>query len=150
MSVTGSKGDKVLSFPVATQELSANGEKVSAYILGDGTLQELIITGTGKDMINALDVGFYASTWEGRRAAMTVSNINVWFPNSDGSLSKIKDYKPLKDAMTSELSEFSIFASTCVSLALSALQDGIPRDDTGELFCFVYLTKFIAPPINHI
>lgn len=148
IDVTCSTGEKVLQFPVAAQDLSANGEIVSAYIIGDGELQELTIIGTGKDMINALDVGFYASSWQGRRAAMTVSNINVWFPNSDGSLSKLKDYKPLTNVLTSEIKDdlgfFGFLAGSAVSVVMGTLSDGIPRDDTGTL-SFIYLTKFIDP-----
>ena len=150
MNVTGTGGEKVLSFPVAAQDLVANGEKVSAYIIGDGKLQELTITGTATDMMNALDVGFYASTWQGKRAAMTVSNINVWFPNDNGSLSKISEYSPLSNILKSELKDditglgASVLIGLGVPIVLGTISDGIPRDDAGSM-SFIYLTKFIDP-----
>ena len=148
MKVTGSQGDKVLTFPVSEQDLNANGEIVKGYVVGDGGFQELIIIGTTTDIVRALDVGFYASTWQGRRAAMTVSNVNVWMPNSDGSLSKIKDYKPLKNILTSEIKDdlgwAGFLAGTAVEVVMGTLSNGIPRDDQGSL-SFIYLTKFIDP-----
>ena len=150
--ITGSAGDKVLTFPVSEQDLNANGEIVKGYVVGDGGFQELRIIGTTTDIVRALDVGFYASTWQGRRAAMTVSNVNVWMPNSDGSLSKIKDYKPLKDILTSEIKDdlsgagfmAGFLAGTAVEVVMGTLSNGIPRDDQGTL-SFIYLTKFIDP-----
>ena len=149
IGTTGASGENVLTLPVSTLDLNANGEIVSAYVLGDGKLEELTITGTGKDMINALDVGFYASTWLGRRAAMTVNNINIWFPNDNGGLTKLKDYKPLKDVLTSEIKDdlawyLQGLAGTAVSIVMGTLSNGIPRDDEGTL-SFIYLTKFIDP-----
>ena len=56
--------------------LVVNGEKVDAYQVGaEGKLGTITIEGYAADMINAMDVGFYASTWNGKRAAMTVSNM---------------------------------------------------------------------------
>ena len=139
-----------MSFPVSAQSLNANGETVSAYILGDGDLQELTIIGTGKDIINALDVGFYASTWQGRRAAMTVNNLNVWLPNDNGGLTKISDYSALETVLKEELSDditgfgSSIIIGLGVPIVLGTLSNGIPRDDQGSL-SFIYLTKFIDP-----
>ena len=148
MTVTGSQGDKVLTFPVSEQDLNVNGEIVKAYVVGDGDFQELRVIGTTTDIVSALDVGFYASTWQGKRAAMTVSNVNVWMPNSDGSLSKIKDYKPLKNVLTSEIKDdlgyLGFMAGTAVDVVLGTLSNGIPRDDQGTL-SFIYLTKFIDP-----
>lgn len=148
MTVTGSQGDKVLTFPVSEQDLNVNGEIVKAYVVGDGEFQELRVIGTTTDIVSALDVGFYASTWQGKRAAMTVSNVNVWMPNSDGSLSKIKDYKPLKNVLTSEIKDdlgyLGFMAGTAVDVVLGTLSNGIPRDDQGTL-SFIYLTKFIDP-----
>lgn len=146
--ITGSDGDKVLTFPVSEQDLNVNGETVKGYVVGDGGFQELRIIGTTTDIVRALDVGFYASTWQGRRAAMTVSNVNVWMPNSDGSLSKIKDYKPLKNILTSEIKDdlgwAGFLAGTAVEVVMGTLSNGIPRDDQGTL-SFIYLTKFIDP-----
>lgn len=150
IGITGSSGEKLLSFPVSAQSLNANGETVSAYILGDGDLQELTIIGTGKDIINALDVGFYASTWQGRRAAMTVNNLNVWLPNDNGGLTKISDYSALETVLKEELSDditgfgSSIIIGLGVPIVLGTLSNGIPRDDQGSL-SFIYLTKFIDP-----
>ena len=148
MTVTGSQGDKVLTFPVSEQDLNVNGEIVKAYVVGDGEFQELRVIGTTTDIVNALDVGFYASTWQGKRAAMTVSNVNVWMPNSDGSLSKIKDYGPLKNILTSEIKDdlgwAGFLAGAAVDVVMGTLSNGIPRDDQGTL-SFIYLTKFIDP-----
>ena len=150
IGITGSSGEKLLSFPVSAQSLNANGETVSAYILGDGDLQELTIIGTGKDIINALDVGFYASTWQGRRAAMTVNNLNVWLPNDNGGLTKISDYSALETVLKEELSDditglgSSFVIGLGVPIVLGTLSNGIPRDDQGSL-SFIYLTKFIDP-----
>ena len=86
-------------------ELNVNGEKVNAYIVGEGgKAGKIIIEGTARDLINGMDVGFYASTWSGKKSAMTVSRINLWMPeyNSDGTLKKhtqIASYGPLQNAV---------------------------------------------------
>ncbi len=76
--------------PTATINGQAN---VPIYIVGDGNSGTLTLRGSTKDIINALDAGFYASTWSQRRSAMTISNINIWIEGY-----QIADYPALMEA----------------------------------------------------
>ena len=131
------------------RNVCANGEVVSAYELGNGANESLTIYGKTSDMVNALDVGFFASTWKDKPAAMTVSNIQVWFPRN-GSLVKLSEYTPLKDVLKTELKgdiswDFTgLLTSGAIELVLGSLSDGVPRDKDSSLD-FVYLTRFIDP-----
>lgn len=78
--------------------LSVNGESVSAYVIGDGASQSLSITGTLVDLLSALDVGFYASTWESYPSAMTVSCMQLWINGTP-----IGGYDPLLEVIADEL-----------------------------------------------
>ena len=86
---------------VAEATLDVNGESVKAYIIGNNqTKGSITIEGTVRDLINAMDAGFYASSWEGAPAAMAIENINMSMPeyNSDGSFKKhtqLSLYNPL-------------------------------------------------------
>ena len=83
--------------PVSTQPVNVNGEIVDAYIVPNG--KSLTIKGTVRDLINAFDAGFYASCWQGKKAAMTVTKINLEMPNyKNGTVSgytPIGSYDPL-------------------------------------------------------
>ena len=140
-----------------TSPLKVNGESIEkAWVVGDGISQTLTIQGYARDMIKALDVGFYASTLKGKDAAMTISKINIYLPDGDKE-NEIGSYTPLLDVIGTELEDdlrsvifgkdlgpdyFTIgLAKVAIALTVSG---GIPRDDTGAL-CFLYLTKFINP-----
>lgn len=96
-------------------------------------------------MINAMDVGFYASTWNGKRAAMTVSNMNVWLPYGNG-ISKFNEHQGLKDVLVSELKDDfgSTIAWAAVEGLIGGMSSGIPRDKSSS-FDFITLTQFIDP-----
>ena len=86
-----------VKMPVSTQPVNVNGEIVDAYIVPNG--KSLTIKGTVRDLINAFDAGFYASCWQGKKAAMTVTKINLEMPNyKNGTVSgytPIGSYGPL-------------------------------------------------------
>ena len=144
---------------MAETNLCVNGETLKAYVVGKtGELGTMTLTATGKEIINALDVGFYASTWKGQRSAMTVSNIDIWF-DKDNPDTQISKYQPLVDIIKTELAdditkkEYGLWGDVvpnwdlinlAVPIVLGVLEDGIPRDDSGFL-SFIYLTKFIDP-----
>ena len=126
--------------------LVVNGEKVDAYQVGaEGKLGTITIEGYAADMINAMDVGFYASTWNGKRAAMTVSNMNVWLPYGNG-ISKFNEHQGLKDVLMSELEDDfgSTIAWAAVEGLIGGMSSGIPRDKSSS-FDFITLTQFIDP-----
>lgn len=126
--------------------LVVNGEKVDAYQVGaEGKLGTITIEGYAADMINAMDVGFYASTWNGKRAAMTVSNMNVWLPYGNG-ISKFNEHQGLKDVLISELKDDfgSTIAWAAVEGLIGGMSSGIPRDKSSS-FDFITLTQFIDP-----
>ena len=140
-----------------TSPLKVNGESIEkAWVVGDGISQTLTIHGYARDMIKALDVGFYASTLKGKNAAMTISKINIYLPDGDKE-NEIGSYTPLLDVIGTELEDdirTVLFGKDLgpdhitIGLAKVAIavtvSGGIPRDDTGAL-CFLYLTKFINP-----
>ena len=128
--------------------VTVNGESVNAYIVGSDNLSgSLTLTATAAEMIKALDVGFYASTWKDKRAAMTVSKINVWFPDGN-KLYKISEYEPLEAVIKNELKDDMTGLSAAliylgVPIVMGTMSSGVPRDE-GTL-TFIYLTKFIDP-----
>ena len=92
-----SGSEKVFDMSQATAKtMTVNGQNITGYILGEGGKQEkLTVTGTVKDLMNALDVGFNASSWKGEKVAMTVNHINLWiegvqFANYDPFLKAIR------------------------------------------------------------
>ena len=126
-----------------------NGQaNVPIYIVGNGSKGTITITGSTKDIINALDVGFYASTWPGAPSAMTLSNINLWISGT-----QVASYQPLLDAMKKIIDDIlnpnddllgGIAAGGAWLIGKPVIQGmlnkGIPRD--GALLA---LTKFIDP-----
>ena len=126
--------------------LKVNGEKVNAYEVGaEGKLGTITLEGYAADMIKAMDVGFYASTWNGKRAAMTISNMNVWLPYGNG-ISKFNEHQGLKDVLISELEDDfgSTIAKAAVEGLIGGMSSGIPRDKSSS-FDFITLTQFIDP-----
>ena len=126
--------------------LKVNGEKVNAYEVGaEGKLGTITLEGYAADMIKAMDVGFYASTWNGKRAAMTISNMNVWLPYGNG-ISKFNEHQGLKDVLISELEDDfgSTIAWAAVEGLIGGMSSGIPRDKSSS-FDFITLTQFIDP-----
>ena len=124
------------------EKATINGQaNVPIYIVGDGSQGTITITGSAKDIINALDVGFYASTWPGASSAMTLSNINLWISGT-----QVADYKPLLDAvekiLKDQLGKWVGGAAWLVAEPIfkGMLNKGIPRDGT-----LLALTKFIDP-----
>lgn len=130
-------------------KLTINGETVDGYIIGDGSKKSIIVYGTAKDMINALDVGFYASVWKDRKGAMTLNNLDMELMYN-GQLTQLAKYKPLEDALVAEVKDDfgsgfmgAIATGAAVGLVMNSLKSGIPRDKETDL-TFLYLTKFIA------
>lgn len=138
------------------KEVIINGEKINTYVLHQtektvqtGFLQwekQLVghtidIKGNVKELLNALDAGFYASTWEGRPSAMTVSNINLWINGT-----QFINYKPLLDALQKNLAAQPGLGQIVAALwglakyaVIGMFENGIARD--GD----ISLTKFMDP-----
>ena len=57
-----------------------NGEDVEAYVLKGDSKQTITIQGTARDLVEALNVGYYVASFEGRNAAMNMDNLNIWMP----------------------------------------------------------------------
>lgn len=90
--------------PVASKTLNVNGEVVDAYVVGDGKEQTITLKGMVPDLINAFDVGFFASVWNNSKSAMTVSKINAWIHEDDNNEPiQIASYGPLDAAIREEL-----------------------------------------------
>lgn len=134
-------------------KLYVNGEELKAYIVGENNkVGGLIIRGVVRDLINALDAGFFASTWQGKKAAMTVDNINLWIPEYDNSgnvkkRTNFSEYGPLKEGAATAAYDmlgggfFGGLAYAAVYVAFPYLiEDGIPRE--GDM---LYLTRFMDP-----
>ena len=135
-----SNGKDMITMPVAATPLQVNGEKVDAYVIGDGALQTVKIYGTVVDLFKALDAGFYVSSWKDRPAAMTVSKINLWI---DGD--PFYSYEPLQNAIADEISgdHWALNGLTLwavVPLVMSTFEDGVTRDTD-----MMHLTQFIDP-----
>ena len=138
--------------------VSVNGQSnVPLYVVGgNGKSRDMILRGSTKDIINALDAGFYASTWKGMRAAMTISNIQLYI---DGY--QLSEYQPflagLKAALLPSIKKVTMGNEEWAEQAweegidlwitkIPPLKDwvvdmfkaGIPRDGT-----LLYLGKFI-------
>lgn len=160
-TVTMPEGTKV------TSPLTVNGESIEkAWVVGDGESQTLTINGYARDLIKALDVGFYASTFENEPAAMTIKNMNIWLqdPLANNEEKQIGSYTPLLNVIGTELEDDittkglekvdgewewvekpdDIVIGLAKLAILLSVNSGIPRDDSGSL-CFLYLTKFINP-----
>ena len=125
-----------------------NGQpNVPIYIVGDGEQGIISLSGSVKDIVNALDAGFYASTWPGQTSAMTLSNINLWISGT-----QIGSYQPLLDEMKeivySAIDKGQLGGGTLAGIAWGVakpilqnmLKNGIPRDGG-----MLNLTKFINP-----
>ena len=80
--LTGNAGDVIITSSVEPKTIKVNGQDVAAYILGnpDGTTGTITITGFLKDLMNALPIKFYASTWGNEPAVMTVNKVTAWIP----------------------------------------------------------------------
>ena len=127
--------------PVQETNLQVNGESVGAYIIGSDQIETLEIKGMATDLFKALDAGFYASTWDGKPAAMTVSNIHLWINGQP-----FNEYKDLKDALVKEIKKdhWLLYTTTACEIAVSYVMgkfdNGVPRDDE-----MIHLTQFIDP-----
>ena len=94
-----SGGNKVFDMSDATAKtMVVNGETITGYVLGEGGKESLTVTGTVKDLMNALDVGFNASSWKGQRTAMTVDHLNLWIEGT-----QFANYKPFLNAIKADL-----------------------------------------------
>ena len=94
-----SGGNKVFDMSDATAKtMVVNGETITGYVLGEGGQESLTVTGTVKDLMNALDVGFNASSWKGQRTAMTVDHLNLWIEGT-----QFANYQPFLNAIRSDL-----------------------------------------------
>ncbi len=98
------------------------------------------------DLINALDVGFYASAWNNQLSAMTVSRINFYIPEDDGKLVHFTDYEDLTDVMETEVKgDHKLLSSStacwaAVGIVMLTIKGGVNRDDG-----LLTLTQFINP-----
>ena len=84
---TGNANDIVITTSVQPETIKVNGQDVQAYVLGapkdkNGkyTTGTITITGFFKDLINALPVKFYVSTWNDTPAVMKVNKVTAWIP----------------------------------------------------------------------
>lgn len=138
----------------SAQQINVNGEQLYAYVIGNGKEETLTIQGKVVDLINAFDVGFYASVWNGMKSAMTVTKMNAWIHETgeDGKSTRtqIADYAPLINAIRTELADDKLvgtllwvikFDVTDIALGLvtAMLSSGVEREGTFGL------TKFIQP-----
>ena len=136
-----SNGENILTMPVPETNLQVNGESVGAYIVGSDQIETLEIKGMATDLFKALDAGFYASTWDGKPAAMTVSNIHLWINGQP-----FNEYKDLKDALVKEIKRdhWLLYTNSACEIAVSYVMgkfdNGVPRDDE-----MIHLTQFIDP-----
>ncbi len=134
------------------QTINVNGESLSAYIIGNGKEETLTIQGKVVDLINAFDVGFYASVWNGKKSAMTVTKMDAWiYEDGKEKPTQIASYQPLVNAIKSELADdklvgsllFGLIKFDVTDLALrlvtAMLSAGVEREGTFGL------TKFIQP-----
>ena len=156
-AVTGTPAFVTMVSNTTNPDLIYNGETVSAYVVGtsganDGKLGgqgKIKISGSTTELLNALDAGFYASTWKGKPAAMTVTNLMLYFRDSAGEYTiPFIEHDPVVEAITSELQDelFLIPGNYLKNKAVEAvfkllgLGSGIPRESG-----YINLTKFIHP-----
>ncbi len=129
---------------VVRQIAQINGEEIEVYILPGDSSHKVTIQGTARDLVEALNVGYYVASFEGRNAAMNMDNLNMWMPeyNSDGSVAshvQIAQYTPLVNAVISEVGLSSLFGSVVKSLLKSYLGSGLGRDG------MIALTSVVEP-----
>ena len=136
-----SGGKKVFDMSKATSKtMTVNGKNVTGYILGEGSQESITVTGTVKDLMNALDVGFYASSWKGQRIAMTVNHLNLWIEGT-----QFANYQPFLNAIKADL---GIGNSIGDKIKWAAMEAGVKLlfssgvDRTGTL---MGLTDFMDP-----
>ena len=153
---------KVVSWKnMRNTNLRINGEEVPVYIVGEENKPgSIIIEGQVRDLVNAMDAGFYASTWKNAPSAMAIENINMSMPeyNSDGTFKKhthISQYNPLINAIGTVVYEicgggilgaiaWAAWQTLGRAIFIGMLNDGIYRvAKEGETRPIV-LTTFIA------
>ena len=91
--LTGNDGNIVITSSTQPKTIKVNGQEVAAYILGtpatknangdiitEGTTGTITITGFLKDLMNALPIKFYVSTWGDEPSVMTVNKVSAWIP----------------------------------------------------------------------
>jgi hypothetical protein len=124
---------------------SINGQPgVPYYIVGtDGSQGNMILRGTVKDLINSIDAGFYAASWPGKSAAMTISHMQLYI---DGV--QFAEHGDFQDGMQTILHEALWYLGDAAWLLfkrqiLKKITPGIPRDPTDGML--VNLTQFIDP-----
>lgn len=133
-----------------SQTINVNGESLSAYIIGNGKEETLTIQGKVVDLINAFDVGFYASVWNGKKSAMTVTKMDAWIHEGEDTI-QIASYQPLINAIEKELKgeedhvtgrflwwDFDA-TDEAIGVVTAMLSSGIEREG------MFGLTKFIQP-----
>lgn len=144
--------------------MSVNGENVSAYKVGTKNNQgSITITGNVAELMNALPAGFYVSYYEGQNTAMTVTNLDLNIQNDNGDYIHFTDYPGLEEAVIGQLQQeddkvtFTLdlgfykkeidVTETAVSLIMSSLSNGVPRDASMSLTNLkpIALTEFIMP-----
>ena len=88
---TGNTGDIVITTSTTPKTIKVNGQDVDAYVLGstNGQTGTITITGFLPDLINALPVKFYVSTWNDAPAVMTVNKVTAWIPRYASAESRI-------------------------------------------------------------
>jgi len=156
-------GNKVLDLGNAVKStdnqptVTINGQiGVPIYSVGGENQRTMLLRGSAKDIINALDAGFYATTWPGQPSAMTITNIQLYI---DGY--QLSEYQPflegLKTALLPSIKKLTLGSATLAEKAweegydgriidipplkewvINMMKDGIPRDGT-----LLYLGRFI-------
>ncbi len=88
--LTGNPNSRVITTSGDKQNIIVNGESVEAYKLS-GTTNTITITGFLPDLIQALPISFYVSTWGNDPAVMTVNKVIAWIPKYPQSRTKTKE-----------------------------------------------------------
>ena len=111
--------------------ITINGEKLTANVLSytykrvglkkQDVPHSIVVSGTVKDLFNAMEAGFYASAWNNLPAAMTLGSINMWMPEN-GKMVHISEYTPFVNALAEDMG----WSEEILDLILPYL---IPEDD---------------------
>jgi hypothetical protein len=139
--VTNNAVGQFVTISASSIDLDVNGSNISGWSFTEGNSLKLV--GTVPALLNALDAGFYASSWNDAPTAMTISKMQIYFGETP-----LYKYKPLTNVLTSEIKDdlgwMSWLSSAAVSLVMGTIEEGINRDKNSSVD-FLTLTQFIHP-----
>ena len=133
---TGNTGDIVITTSTTPKTIKVNGQDVDAYVLGstNGQTGTITITGFLPDLINALPVKFYVSTWNDAPAVMTVNKVTAWIPKYDADETYIKQIRKELLYRYEEWDVVTDFGTiTKRAGAQSALASGVMGSDKAQI-----------------